>query len=720
MPDDIKSGLNLGGPGNTSGGSKASRLVADLTENYRKLDQIIEKIEGRTKSISTNLRNAFPGGTSGGGSSAGSSMSFVDGGTVPVGGRSSSGFLQGSNGSKFDWKGALSTMGSAALTGAAKLLVPADYITNDIAINRFGFFNAGNTSDATKKIATDTMGNMMHYGTAISNLDAANAVMAGSSMGFMPGLSNYGTVKGSVANVSNVVPGAGLEASMGAVAALNQGASVNKLRMLGIQVRDPQGYMRSVEDIAKDLWKTISRTKTGGSAAITQADLSYSLQPGMSLDMLLNQYFAGDPVLRQSIIAYLFQFAAQGGATDVNNGKLLASGARPGITESVANREYQSYNFMNRYTGAGVAGIMGGNTVISSISGTLANLGPILGGVASGAVTASTFLETIAGAGNGGGGDVLGGLGSLLKSGAGGDLGGIFTGLGSAAIDLAVPLAAAFLVAGVVDAIAQHKLSPDEIKNFMKVGYGSDYNNLNSPNWKKPSVVSDKPLGGGFGMGVPLGGLFSKATAETGLVIDDAFRDSAIHRITSDYNVRRTYTDLKGIKHTDIHDGVDYGAKEGLSLFPVAGGKVAANKYEPNGKGNYLVVRHPNGYSTIYGHMKSRSALAEGTSVGLSTKIGEVGKTGSATGAHLHLGVQDDNGKLYNPHDFLNNNLPSRGSVGGGYGQGAPLETTTTNYGGVVVNINLPQNASINETVLAKEIKRIITQDTRIREAVSR
>ena len=52
--------------------------------------------------------------------------------------------------------------------------------------------------------------------------------------------------------------------------------------------------------------------------------------------------------------------------------------------------------------------------------------------------------------------------------------------------------------------------------------------------------------------------------------------------------------------------------------------------------GNYVVVQHDNGISTLYAHMNSR-AVSEGDVVTQGQVLGYVGTTGSSTGNHLHL-----------------------------------------------------------------------------------
>jgi len=84
------------------------------------------------------------------------------------------------------------------------------------------------------------------------------------------------------------------------------------------------------------------------------------------------------------------------------------------------------------------------------------------------------------------------------------------------------------------------------------------------------------------------------------------------------------------------HKGVDYAAPTGTRIRAVADGVVdfAGTK---GGYGNVVVIRHNGQYSTLYGHM-SRFApgLTRGTRISQGAIIGFVGRSGWATGPHLH------------------------------------------------------------------------------------
>lgn len=69
------------------------------------------------------------------------------------------------------------------------------------------------------------------------------------------------------------------------------------------------------------------------------------------------------------------------------------------------------------------------------------------------------------------------------------------------------------------------------------------------------------------------------------------------------------------------------------------------------GYGNYVIVSHGNGMTTIYAHM-SRVAVSVGTQVSTGTVLGYVGATGNSTGYHLHFGVAI-NGTYVDPQKYL-------------------------------------------------------------------
>ena len=86
------------------------------------------------------------------------------------------------------------------------------------------------------------------------------------------------------------------------------------------------------------------------------------------------------------------------------------------------------------------------------------------------------------------------------------------------------------------------------------------------------------------------------------------------------------------------HNGTDIAAPNGTPIYAAASGTVTISK-KASSYGNYVVIYHGNGTSTLYAHMNSR-AVSEGQSVKQGQVIGYVGSTGTSTGNHLHLEFQ--------------------------------------------------------------------------------
>src|SRR6202166_2580363 len=88
-----------------------------------------------------------------------------------------------------------------------------------------------------------------------------------------------------------------------------------------------------------------------------------------------------------------------------------------------------------------------------------------------------------------------------------------------------------------------------------------------------------------------------------------------------------------------MHTGVDWAAPYGTPIFASGNGVVEKAERE-GGYGNYVRLKHANGYETAYGHM---SAFAKGMEPGKKVRqgqvIGFVGSTGMSTGAHVHYEI---------------------------------------------------------------------------------
>ena len=84
------------------------------------------------------------------------------------------------------------------------------------------------------------------------------------------------------------------------------------------------------------------------------------------------------------------------------------------------------------------------------------------------------------------------------------------------------------------------------------------------------------------------------------------------------------------------HLGIDIKVKIGDTIRAAFDGKVRISRYERRGYGHYLVIRHPNGLETVYGHL-SKKLVGENEIVHAGDPIGLGGNTRRSTGSHLHF-----------------------------------------------------------------------------------
>ena len=98
----------------------------------------------------------------------------------------------------------------------------------------------------------------------------------------------------------------------------------------------------------------------------------------------------------------------------------------------------------------------------------------------------------------------------------------------------------------------------------------------------------------------------------------------------------RVITSNFGARWGREHKGLDIKVYIGDTIRAAFSGKVRIVRYEAGGYGNYVVIRHPNGLETIYGHL-SKQLVEENENVKAGEPIGLGGNTGRSTGSHLHF-----------------------------------------------------------------------------------
>lgn len=110
---------------------------------------------------------------------------------------------------------------------------------------------------------------------------------------------------------------------------------------------------------------------------------------------------------------------------------------------------------------------------------------------------------------------------------------------------------------------------------------------------------------------------------------------------TSDYGWRRYR----------MHKGVDLKLQTGDTVRAAFSGKVRKTAYEARGYGYYVVMRHPNGLETVYGHL-SKILVKPNQIIKVGDPIALGGSTGRSTGPHLHFETRFL-GMALNPNDIF-------------------------------------------------------------------
>lgn len=112
--------------------------------------------------------------------------------------------------------------------------------------------------------------------------------------------------------------------------------------------------------------------------------------------------------------------------------------------------------------------------------------------------------------------------------------------------------------------------------------------------------------------------------------------------VTCPYGMR-THPITKKYK---LHTGIDLRASTGTKVYATNGGTVTTSGYS-SAWGNYIIINHGGGYTSLYAHL-SRRNVSKGKTVKQGDVIGLSGNTGYSTAPHLHFEI-NKNGKSYDP-----------------------------------------------------------------------
>lgn len=137
---------------------------------------------------------------------------------------------------------------------------------------------------------------------------------------------------------------------------------------------------------------------------------------------------------------------------------------------------------------------------------------------------------------------------------------------------------------------------------------------------------------------------------EVKAIFPDSFAidcSSFVLPIDSDIKVTSKY----GPRRRRMHRGIDLKVYTGDTIRAAFDGKIRIRSYERRGYGNYVVIRHPNGLETVYGHL-SKFLVREDEVVRAGQPIALGGNTGRSSGSHLHFETRFL-GQAINPAEII-------------------------------------------------------------------
>ncbi|TSC66471.1 MAG: Peptidase M23 [Microgenomates group bacterium Gr01-1014_80] len=138
-------------------------------------------------------------------------------------------------------------------------------------------------------------------------------------------------------------------------------------------------------------------------------------------------------------------------------------------------------------------------------------------------------------------------------------------------------------------------------------------------------------------------------------IIQNAARasDEQTQKIEADFlpQIQLPHPGYLSTRFSRWHPGIDLATGLGMPVHPVAEGIIEEVNFGIFGYGNDVIVSHPKGLKSLYGHM-GRIYVKKGQSITSQDTLGTVGLTGFTSGPHTHLEIYRD-GKTINPLTVL-------------------------------------------------------------------
>lgn len=166
--------------------------------------------------------------------------------------------------------------------------------------------------------------------------------------------------------------------------------------------------------------------------------------------------------------------------------------------------------------------------------------------------------------------------------------------------------------------------------------FNGDVNEIVSYN----SLGDNPKLSVGTEIIIPNGEIAPEKKPTSSVASGGSFSNNSKYKNFAQYFIKpASGTKTQGL-HGKFKSSVDIANKSGTPVVAAASGKVMISRTGGwnGGYGNYVVIEHPNGLQTLYGHLLETSVSA-GTTVSQGDIIGKMGSSGRSTGTHLHFEI---------------------------------------------------------------------------------
>ena len=191
-----------------------------------------------------------------------------------------------------------------------------------------------------------------------------------------------------------------------------------------------------------------------------------------------------------------------------------------------------------------------------------------------------------------------------------------------------------------LNAIAAKEQEYNETKLAEWLAYMATYTTV-PPETSAPSNGNSTNGSTGSDSGSSGGGSNGGSSASSGWLMPCSYI-----KLTSPFGNRTSPT----AGASTYHQGVDLAAPQGTPVYASRAGRVTVAGYG-SAAGYYVSINHLDGYSTMYMHLNNY-VVSSGQTVSAGQLIGYVGRSGVATGYHLHFGIAY-NGAYVNPANYI-------------------------------------------------------------------